>query len=48
VNQTGMGAKFVDWVRDAWTDIQALHENWKFLRKKDTRTSRSASAPTPW
>ncbi|MGZ5078609.1 MAG: phage adaptor protein [Usitatibacter sp.] len=37
-NQTGMALKLVDWVREAWIDIQALWPNWKFLRKKETRT----------
>jgi hypothetical protein len=37
-NQTGMNAKLVNWVRDAWIDIQAAHQSWKFLRKKEVRT----------
>lgn len=37
-NQTGMSAKIVDWIRDSWIDIQAEYPNWKFLRRKDTRS----------
>lgn len=32
-NQTGEPKRFVDWVNDAWKDVQELHEDWDFLRK---------------
>jgi hypothetical protein len=38
VNQTGMSAKIARWVRDAWIDLQSLYPNWKFLRKRETKT----------
>lgn len=37
VNQTGMSAKIVRWVRESWIDIQSQYPNWKFLRKKEVR-----------
>ncbi len=29
--QTGEYGRLVDWVRDAWTEIQARHRDWSFL-----------------
>jgi hypothetical protein len=37
-NQSGLNKKLVNWVREAWIDIQAAYSSWKFLRKKETRT----------
>ena len=34
VGQTGMNARLVDWVSDAWKKIQEEQEYWKFLHKE--------------
>ena len=31
--QTGMNRKIVDWVADAWTDLQVMRD-WSFMRSK--------------
>lgn len=36
LNQTGDRQRIVDWVADAWFDIQAAHQDWKFLRATAT------------
>lgn len=30
--QTGMNARFVDWINSAYEDVQGLHESWSFRR----------------
>lgn len=32
VGQQGEYARMVNWVNDAWLDIQSLHQDWEFLR----------------
>ncbi len=32
-NQTGESQRLVQWINDAWMEIQELHEDWDFLRK---------------
>lgn len=32
LNQTGQALDFVHWIDDAWTQLQAEHQAWKFLR----------------
>lgn len=36
VGQTGESKRLVDWIADAWFEIQALHRNWKFQRASTT------------
>ena len=31
--QTGMYAKLVNWVNDAWLEIQGMHDNWNWMRE---------------
>lgn len=49
-NLTGEAARLAGWIRDANTDVQNLWENWKFLRRTDSRALTPASnvlaAPT--
>lgn len=30
--QAGEAQRIVDWVRDAWTDIQGMYDDWRFMR----------------
>jgi hypothetical protein len=32
VSQTGEALRYVNWVNDAWMDIQGMYENWEFMR----------------
>lgn len=32
IGQTGELNRMVNWINDAWMDIQSLHQNWQFLR----------------
>lgn len=32
VSQTGEALRFVNWASQAWTEIQAMHDDWEFLR----------------
>lgn len=34
-SQVGMDDKIVNWVKNAWTDIQGFHPNWRFHWKDD-------------
>lgn len=34
VDQTGMNGRFVNWVADAWIDIQSSQEYWKWMRQE--------------
>lgn len=34
VNQTGQARRLVDWVKDAYEDIQNRHDNWRWLRSE--------------
>lgn len=48
-NQSGELKRVVDWVAQAYTDICALHANWKFLRSTATVTTSASDddyAPT--
>jgi hypothetical protein len=38
VGQTGRAAKVVDWVRDAWIEIQNQRDSWSFLQGEWTGT----------
>ncbi len=38
LGQSGMNAKVVNWVRDAWNDIQQMHNDWNFLWKSSNVT----------
>lgn len=40
-SQTGEAQRLVDWVNDAWEDIQNAHPNWKWMRSQ-ARVSTSA------
>ena len=31
--QTGESARLVNWIANAWLEIQSLHQDWEFLRK---------------
>lgn len=33
VGQTGMYAKLINWVNDAWVEIQGMHDNWNWMRE---------------
>ena len=33
VGQTGMYAKLINWVNDAWLEIQGMHDNWNWMRE---------------
>lgn len=33
VGQTGESRRYVDWIADAWTDIQSSSESWNWMRK---------------
>lgn len=33
---TGEAARLRDWIQSAWWDIQAMHQDWKFLRRSTT------------
>jgi hypothetical protein len=33
VGQSGEHRRFVDWVQDAWNDIQTVHQDWEWLRQ---------------
>lgn len=33
VNQSGEHRRFIEWVQDAWVDIQAAHQDWEWLRQ---------------
>ena len=33
--QSGMDKKCVDWIKDAWYEIQTLHETWKWMWNDD-------------
>lgn len=33
-SQTGMMLKVVDWVAEAWFQVQALHDNWRYMRRE--------------
>lgn len=35
LSQVGMAKKVVDWVSDAWDDLQALRTDWKWMWKSD-------------
>ena len=35
VSQSGMDKKCVDWTKDAWYEIQTLHETWKWMWNDD-------------
>lgn len=37
--QTGEAKRFVDWVNNAWLDLQSLHEDWKFMRSTASFTT---------
>lgn len=39
INQVGDFKRLVDYVIQAWIDIQSLHQDWKFLRLQATWTS---------
>lgn len=39
VAQVGEYKRLVDWVADAWDDIQGLHPDWKFLRLSTSWTT---------
>lgn len=39
VGQTGELKRLVDWVADAWFEIQSMHRTWKFLRASTTFTT---------
>lgn len=32
VGQTGQAKQLVDWINDAWLEIQGMHDNWDFMR----------------
>ena len=34
--QTGMYAKLVNWINDAWVEIQGMHDNWNWMREPFT------------
>ena len=36
VSQSGEHRRFVDWVQDAWNDIQTVHQDWEWLRQSVT------------
>ena len=49
VGQTGELARVVDWVQDAWNDIQTKHNTWQWMRSKftvNTVADQQAYAPT--
>lgn len=33
LEQTGEAKRLVDWINDAWLEIQGLHDNWGFMRE---------------
>lgn len=33
VGQTGVNLRVVNWVKNAWMDLQSLHQDWYFLRQ---------------
>lgn len=33
LNQSGQMQMVVDWVADAWVDLQTLHDDWRFMRR---------------
>lgn len=33
VSQTGEHRRFVDWIQDAWNDIQTTHQDWEWMRQ---------------
>lgn len=35
-NQAGESKRIVDWVKDAWTEIQNRHQNWRWMRSRFT------------
>lgn len=39
VNQIGEYKRLVDWIVDAWLEIQGLHPDWKFLRTSTSWTT---------
>lgn len=39
VNQSGEARRVIDWVRDAWLEIQGQHDDWDFLRADFTITT---------
>lgn len=45
INQTGQSQRIVNWVESAWTDIQAAHQDWDWLR---TSTSFTTTAGQPF
>lgn len=40
--QVGKLAELVDWIQSAWTDIQLLHHNWRWMRR-ECKVSTAAS-----
>jgi hypothetical protein len=38
VGQTGDMARLVDWVRESWVDLQAMREDWLFMRDEFSGT----------
>lgn len=34
LSQTGMYQKLVNWVNDAWLEIQGMHDNWDWMREQ--------------
>lgn len=45
--QTGMKARFVNWVAEAWKNIQESQEDWLFLRKEFEFSVTSAASEYP-
>jgi hypothetical protein len=36
LGQTGMYQKLVNWINDAWVEIQGMHDNWNWMRQPFT------------
>lgn len=48
-NQTGESRNLVNWTRDAWEEIQTLHQEWKFRQKEFnfvTQANKAFYSPT--
>jgi hypothetical protein len=43
-NQTGELARVVNWVQAAWMDIQAMHQDWQWMRKSTSFVTVSGQA----
>lgn len=44
VNQTGELGRVVNWIQQAWLDIQSAHQTWRWMRKTATITTVAGQA----